>query len=182
MRYSSLAGLILAATMAAPAMAQNGSAETAPPAAAAPAPSGADTALVSRITGPEMAALLKEIGWSAEASELEGKPYVSVTYTDAETGASFDFTVGLYRCDDAKACYDVMFMRSMEASKPVTLMMVNKYNATQMFGVAYLNDDGSLGLSMSQTLQGGVTRQNLKELADWWKTIITGFDAKVTGG
>lgn len=175
MRYCSLAGLVLAVVMAVPAMAQGGAA---PPTAAAPA----DTALISRITGPEMVAVLKEIGWTAEASEVEGKWYVAATYADAESGASFDFTVGLYRCDDDKSCYDVMFMRSMEASKPVTLMMVNKYNATQMFGVAYLNDDGSLGLSMTQTLQGGVTRQNLKEFADWWKTVMTGFDAKVTGG
>ena len=159
---------------------------TAPASAQAPAAASEPAAdpgpLVTRITGAEMAAILQEIGWTAEAKEVDGKPFITANYTDAESGASFDFSVGLYRCDDAKACYDVMFMRSTEVSKPVTLMMVIKYNSTQMFGVAYLNDDGSLGVSMSQTIQGGVTRQNLKEMADWWKTVITGFDAKVTGG
>lgn len=159
---------------------------TAPASAQAPAAAGEPASdpgpLVTRITGAEMAAILQEIGWTAEAKEVDGKPFIAANYTDAESGASFDFSVGLYRCDDAKACYDVMFMRSTEVSKPVTLMMVNKYNASQMFGVAYLNDDGSLGVSLSQTIQGGVTRQNIKEMADWWKTVITGFDAKVTGG
>jgi hypothetical protein len=180
-----LGAVILAMLAAPPAYAQNKSSAADPAAApeqpaAAPAEAGA---AIERITGSEMATILQEIGWTAEAKEVDGKPFISANYTDAESGASYDFTVGLYRCDETtKACYDVMFMRSIEASKPVTLKMVNKYNATQMFGVAYLNDDGSLGISMTQTIQGGVTRQNLKEMADWWKTIITGFDAKVTGG
>jgi Putative bacterial sensory transduction regulator len=148
-----------------------------------PAPAADGSALVERITGAELASVLQEIGWKVEAKEIDGKPLISASFSDAESGISYDFTVGLYRCDEAtKACYDIMFMRSMEASKPVTLMMVNKYNASQIFGVAYLNDDGSLGLSLAQTIQGGVTRQNLKEMADWWKTVMTGFDAKVTGG
>ncbi len=179
MRLGVVRSLVLAAALAAPAMAQQA---TPAPEHATATPAAADTSLVTRITGPELVSVLQEIGWRAEARDVEGKWLISANYTDAESGASYDFTVGLYRCNDDKACYDVMFMRSMEASKPVTLMMVNKYNSTQMFGVAYLNDDGSLGISMTQTIQGGVTRQNLKEMADWWKTIITGFDAKVTGG
>lgn len=153
------------------------------PAAAQTPAAGAEAAgeVLTRVTGEQFAGVLREIGWTAEAREVDGTQLISASYTDAESGASFDFSVGLYRCDDSKACFDVMFMRSMEASKPVTLMMVNRYNATQMFGVAYLNDDGSLGLSMTQTIQGGVTRENLKEVADWWKTLILGFDAKVTG-
>lgn len=152
------------------------------PAAGEEAAAAGGDGLVSRITGAELAALLSEIGWTAQASVVEDKPYVTAGFIDPASGASFDFTIGLYRCDDAKACYDIMFMRSAEPSKPVTLMMVNKYNSSQMFGVAYLNDDGSLGVSLTQTIQGGVTRQNIKEMADWWKTVITGFDAKVTGG
>lgn len=170
MRVKFLAAALAGAVMAMPALAED------PKPAADPGP------VVTRITGPEMAAILQEIGWTALAKEVDGKPVVSASFTDSDSGASFDFSIGLYRCDDTKACLDVMFMRSTEVSKPVTLMMVNKYNSTQMFGVAYLNDDGSLGVSLSQTIQGGVTRQNLKEMADWWKTVITGFDAKVTGG
>lgn len=168
------AALLAAALMSWPATAQDPAPAAEPAADAGP--------VIARITGAELASVLQEIGWTAEAKEVDGKPFITANFTDAESGASFDFSVGLYRCDDSKACYDVMFMRSTEASKPVTLMMVNKYNSTQMFGVAYLNDDGSLGVSLSQTIQGGVTRQNIKEMADWWKTVITGFDAKVTGG
>ena len=173
MRVKFVAAALAGALLSSPAMAQ---------AAPASAPAADAGAVVTRITGAELASVLQEIGWTAEAKEVDGKPFIAASFTDADSGASFDFSVGLYRCDDAKACYDVMFMRSTEVSKPVTLMMVNKYNSTQMFGVAYLNDDGSLGVSLSQTIQCGVTRQNIKEMADWWKTVITGFDAKVTGG
>lgn len=170
-----LIGVALAAGLAGVSAAQTP--ETAPEAPAADA-----GAMITRITGDEMAAILTEIGWSATVQIVDDKPMIASGFTDSETGIEYTFNVGLYRCDDAKACYDVMFMRSAEASRPVTLMMVNKYNASQMFGVAYMNDDGTLGVSMTQTIQGGVTRQNLKEMADWWKTVITGFDAKVTGG
>lgn len=166
------AALLAVALSAAPVAAQQASTSSA-----------ADTALITAITGEDMTALLQEIGWSARLTDNDGKPLIIANYTDAESGASYDFQVGLYRCDETtKACFDVMFMRSMEASKPVTLKMVNHYNSIQMFGVAYLNDDGTLGQSMTQTIQGGVTRQNLKEMADWWKTILVGFDTKVTGG
>lgn len=176
---------VLAASLGAGmALAQNtskpGDTPPAPPPAAEPAQPSGET--IGTITAPDLAAIFQEIGWTAEAKEVDGKPGISASYTDGESGTVFEFSVGLYRCDEAsKACLDVMFMRSTEVSKPVTLAMVNKYNASQIFGVAYLNDDGSLGVSMSMTLQGGVTRQNIKEMADWWKTIVTGFDAKVTG-
>jgi hypothetical protein len=170
---------------AAQALAQSTSApaETPPPTDMPAAPASDPGEVFATLTGADLVGVLKEIGWAAEAQEVDGKPIIYASFTDAETGVSYDFSVGLYRCaEDTKACNDVMFMRSTEATKPVTLKMVNTYNAKQIFGVAYLNDDGTLGLSMSVTVQGGVTRQNLKETADWWKTIITGFDAKVTGG
>ncbi len=168
-----LIGAALAAALTGASAAQT-------PEAAPEAPAADAGAMVTRITGDELAAILTDIGWSATVQIIDDKPMISSSFTDSETGIEYAFNVGLYRCDDAKACYDIMFMRSTEASRPVTLMMVNKYNASQMFGVAYLNDDGTLGVSMTQTIQGGVTRQNVKEMADWWKTVITGFDAKVT--
>jgi len=178
LRKVSMAAL-LAGLLAGAALAQTPPAEPAPAAPAAVKPED----ILQRITGEDFVAILTELGWTATlSSNADGLPYVLGVYTDPETGIAYDFETTLYRCDGANGCYDIVFTRSYESAKPVTLKMVNDYNAKQIFGCAYLTPMGKIGISLTHTIQGGVTRQTVKEIADWWKTVITAFDTKVTGG
>ena len=138
--------------------------------------------ILQRLTGEDFTAILTALGWTVTLSaDNDGNPYVVGVFTDAETGIAYDFQATLYRCDGANGCYDIVFTRAYDSPKPVTLKMVNDYNAKQIFGCAYLTADGKIGLSLSHTIQGGVTRQTIREIADWWKTVMVSFDAKVTG-
>ena len=141
-----------------------------------PAASGA---VIQRLTGEDFLAIVQEIGWAGELNQTEkGVPVVVGLYKD-EAGNSFDFQAGLYRCEESKGCFDIVFTRSFEAAKPVTLQMVNAYNQSQLFGCAYLNPDGKVGISMSHTIQGGVTRQTVKEILDWWREVMVNAETKI---
>ena len=57
--------------------------------------------------------------------------------------------------------------------------MVNTYNTNNRFGQAYIDKDGRTSLDMSVTIQGGLTRQAIKENIDWWKVALTSFEEKI---
>lgn len=135
--------------------------------------------VIQRINGETFLKIVQEIGWTGELTETEkGVPVVLGVYKD-EAGTAFDFEAGLYRCEEGKGCFDLVFTRSFEAKKPVTLQMVNAYNQSQLFGCAYLTSDGKLGISMSHTIQGGVTRQTIKEILDWWREVMVNAESKI---
>lgn len=135
--------------------------------------------IIQRINGDDLLKIIQEIGWTGELTETEkGIPVVLGVYKD-EAGAAYDFEAGLYRCEEGKGCFDIVLTRSFEAKKPVTLQMVNAYNQSQLFGCAYLTSDGKLGISMSHTIQGGVTRQTVKEILDWWREVMVNAESKI---
>jgi hypothetical protein len=135
--------------------------------------------IIQRIDGDTFLKIVQEIGWSGELTETDkGIPVVVGVYKD-EAGNEFAFQAGLYRCEEGKGCFDLVFTRSFEARKPITLQMVNAYNQTQLFGCAYLNPDGEVGISMSHTIQGGVTRQTVKEILDWWREVMVNAETKI---
>lgn len=146
---------------------------------AKPAPAAAPGKLMERITGEDLLSIVQEIGWAGELTVTEkGIPVVLGLYRDAN-GNEYDFQAGLYRCEENKGCFDIVLTRSFEAKKPATLQMVNAYNQSQLFGCAYLTSDGKLGISMSQTIQGGATRQTVKEILDWWREVMENAETKI---
>ncbi|NWH09640.1 MAG: YbjN domain-containing protein [Alphaproteobacteria bacterium] len=128
-------------------------------------------------TGQDLAAILQELGYSAQLGvDTQGDPMI----TGAIDGKGY--MLYFYRCDEntnPRRCLDLQFSASFPMPS-VTLEMVNTYNQNNRFGQAYINADGTVGVDMSVTLQGGVTRQNIKENIDWWKTALTSFEEKLT--
>lgn len=170
---------IFAGALIAAAMAMSGPAG-AQAATDTPAAAPADTKLIQRLTGPDLLDILKEVGFTGElGATSDGNPQISAGYTDPETGTSYTFLATMYRCEEGTGCYDIVFTRSYDAPMPVTLQMVNKYNQTRLFGVAYLDTGGKTGQSFSQTIQGGVTRQTVKEIIDWWREIMVSFNEQL---
>jgi hypothetical protein len=76
---------------------------------------------------------------------------------------------------------DLQFHSSFTNDDNITDEKVNAYNRDNRFGQAYFQKNGEIGLDMSATLQGGVARQHIKEVIDWWKTTLTGFPRKIGG-
>ena len=97
-----------------------------------------------------------EIGWTLkQTGEKDNTIYFAGVFSDPETGTSYDFEAGIYRCEGVNGCYDIVFTRSFEGATAVTLKMISDYNQKQIFGCAYLTADGKAGISLSHTIRAG---------------------------
>lgn len=137
--------------------------------------------VIERVDAELVASVLRESSFEATVSQTEeGAPLIYGRYLHPDTKVAYEFSVTLFRCNDEKKCLDLSFVRAYKPQIPVTLQKVNAYNAGQIFGVAYLLTDGRTGISHAHTVEGGVTRENLKQALDWWRAVMTGFEDVVS--
>ena len=93
MRVKFVAAALAGALLSSPAMAQ---------AAPASAPAADAGAVVTRITGAELASVLQEIGWTAEAKEVDGKPFRGALVENLRTGVRT-----CYEVDGQTTCWTI---------------------------------------------------------------------------
>jgi Putative bacterial sensory transduction regulator len=147
----------------------------------APAPAPAPQAdLYGTVTGNDMVRILSEAGYDATLSkDNEGDPMIEGRIE------GYKYTLFFYRCNkqqDPESCMDLQFHSSFTNDTNVNYSALNSYNRDNRFGQAFFATNGEIGLDMSATIQGGVTRQHIKEVIDWWKVTLTGFPKKLGGG
>lgn len=85
------------------------------------------------------------------------------------------YSVYFYGCRQNKGCKTVQFSASWSAPGKFNLDQVNDYNRQKRFGKVYLDKDGDPVIQFDVNLQNGVSRGNLEETFDWWKTILVEF-------
>ena len=131
------------------------------------------------VTGGDVASVLNEAGYDSTVStDNEGDPMVRGTI------GGYKFSIFFYRCNKQatpETCLDLQFHSSFTNDNNISDDKVNAYNRDNRFGQAYFMQNGDIGLDMSATLQGGVSREHIKQVIDWWKVTLTNFSSKVGG-
>lgn len=128
------------------------------------------------LTGPEALKIVRAYGAIAElTTDSAGDPLIQAELQ------GYKFFIYFYRCDESKACLDLQFNSTFNFNGAVGLEEVNTYNTNTRFGQAYVNADGTVSVDMSATVQGGVDRQYVTEVIDWYATTLTTFQEKITG-
>lgn len=142
--------------------------------------SSAQAADMSNVTGAQMLQILTEAGYSGTLeADNEGDPMIRGTIQGLK------YTLFFYRCNkqqNPRSCLDLQFHSSFTNDANVNFSGLNAYNRDNRFGQAFFERSGEIGLDMSATLEGGVSRQHVKEVIDWWKVTLTGFREKVRAG
>jgi hypothetical protein len=85
------------------------------------------------------------------------------------------YRIEFYGCEEGQACRDIRFVALSDAEW--TAEDIARWNAARRFGKAALTEDGRARVEMNAVLQGGVTRQNLDALFDWWTVVLADFAA-----
>jgi hypothetical protein len=143
------------------------------PSGSASVPSGGD---YDAVTASDIAGILAEAGHQANvSSDTSGKPMIRGTVQNLK------YDIFFYRCTGQR-CMDIQFHSTFTNDRNVNEEQMNAYNRDNRFGQAYFKTSGEIGLDMSATFQGGVTRQHIKEVIDWWKVTLTGFPNKIASG
>jgi hypothetical protein len=135
--------------------------------------------MYNTITGADMMQILNEVGFAGTLEQdNEGDPMIRGTINGLK------YTLFFYRCNknqNPRSCLDLQFHSTFTNDANVNYSALNAYNRDNRFGQAFFERSGEIGLDMSATLQGGVTRQHIKEVVDWWKVTLTSFREKVRG-
>ena len=144
------------------------------------ATSSAQAADYSTVTGSQMLQILTEAGYSGTLDQdNEGDPMIRGTIQ------GYKYTLFFYRCNKSatpRSCLDLQFHSTFTNDTNVNFSALNSYNRDNRFGQAFFERNGEIGLDMSATLQGGVSRQHIKEVIDWWKVTLNGFPEKLQAG
>ncbi|HRE60024.1 MAG TPA: YbjN domain-containing protein [Micropepsaceae bacterium] len=129
------------------------------------------------ISANDLVAILRELGLPGSTdTDGNGDPMVVGNIE------GINYLVYFQRCNDQKQCFDIRFNASFNFDKRVTLHMMNVFNSRATFGQAYIARDGSVNIDMAATVQGGVSRQYVKEVIDWWKVTVTQFEQNLFSG
>lgn len=95
----------------------------------------------------------------------------------AETAEGLPYRIRFYGCTAGRDCTDLRFIARFvgEDGGPLSADEIAAWNRTRRFGTAWLDDEDGAVLEMNVTLAGGVTRQNLEQVFDWWVVALAEF-------
>ena len=83
------------------------------------------------------------------------------------------FVVEFFGCDAGADCKYLVFRTAFPGGG--TLEAMNDWNAGQLVGTAFLDADGDPALDYFVSLDGGVSRENLLDVIDWWQIAMGEF-------
>jgi hypothetical protein len=86
----------------------------------------------------------------------------------------FYYSVLFYGCTDNANCNTIQFLAWWEDTN-VTLDKINRWNRDTLFAEGYLTQDNRLTMTMSVSLVGGVTRENVEANFTEWRLLLADF-------
>jgi len=95
-------------------------------------------------------------------------PVIEATLTDGTP-----YRIEFYGCEEGRNCREIRFVAETGAKWPPAKLA--RWNRTRRFGKVTLGDDEVARVEMNAVLQGGITRQNLDALFDWWVLVLADF-------
>jgi hypothetical protein len=117
---------------------------------------------------------LQELGYPATlVSEADG-PRIDSTIS------GLNYSVFFYGCDgDGTACRSLEFNAGFTLDPPVKPNVIADWNRDNLFGTAYLDEQGVASISYSVTTVGGLTMENFTDVIARWDTTLASFASAI---
>jgi hypothetical protein len=127
------------------------------------------------ITGSRVGLIVSELekaGFEVEVNKgSKGQPII------ASTDKEEPFQIRFYNCDDdGMDCGQIQFTNGWNLDSGTTAVRIEQWNADQVWGQAYRDEDKDPWVAMSVNLRGGVTHENFASSIDIWKNILSDFE------
>ena len=141
-----------------------------------PAPLAADSGQI--IDGSDPAALvsiIQDLGYRAKLEvDGDGDPMIRSSVGGTQ------FAVVFYGCsEDHDNCQILLFKAGYELDSKVGMSVINQWNASRLFGRAYLDDVSDPWIELVLNVHGGVTRQQFENTFEWWETSVGEFETEI---
>jgi hypothetical protein len=112
-----------------------------------------------------LVSIIRDLGYRAalESDEV-GDPMIRSSVGGTE------FAILFFGCAKGKQCRSLLFKVGYDLDDGTTLDVINDWNATKLFGRAYLDEEADPWLELSVNTYGGVNRLNFEDTYDWWES------------
>jgi len=135
---------------------------------AAPAQSASKAPIITSVTGSDMMAVLKEMGFVPELTkDSDGDPLIHFQVEGTKCSIFyFEGTSGQYESIQYYVGYD----------NAPSLDKINEWNQGHRYGRAYLGTDGHARMEFDVPLYGGVSEDHLEQTVHRWKDLVSSFE------
>lgn len=128
----------------------------------------------TRLSGEEMQKIMQDLGYRAQLDVDDvGDPLI------ISTASGYKFRVLFYDCEKGKGCNAVQFWAGFDTDEVGSIERMNQWNADKRFGKAYIDDENDPIVEMHYNIEGGVTRDNVEEMLEWWELVVSEFASYV---
>ncbi|HVY21355.1 MAG TPA: YbjN domain-containing protein [Bauldia sp.] len=118
---------------------------------------------------------LERAGYEAEITKAkDGDPKIESTDDDSP------FAVNFYDCNDKhEQCAYVQITQGWNLKKGLDLAKIDSWNADNVWGQAYRDDEKDPWLALVINFKGGVTPEYVDDMVEWWSVIVDDFEKHI---
>jgi len=145
-------------------------------AAGAPAVARSEGADLVDARKPEaLVRIFQDLGYRADLqTDGEGDPLILSSVGGTR------FSVVFYGCsDNHDECEILLFKAGWELEHKVGMEVINHWNATRLFGRAYLDEVMDPWIELVLNVRGGVTRAQFESTFEWWESSVGEFEDEI---
>lgn len=119
--------------------------------------------------------IIQDLGYRADLEvDSEGDPLIRSSVGGTQ------FALLFYGCtDNHDRCGILLFKAGWDLDRQVDMNVINRWNATRLFGRAYLDEVMDPWIELVLNLQGGVTRTQFESTFEWWGTSVGQFEEEI---
>jgi len=119
--------------------------------------------------------IIQDLGYRANLEiDGDGDPMIRSSVGGTQ------FAVVFYGCGETHdKCQILLFKAGYELEEKVGMNLINQWNATRLFGRAYLDDVSDPWIELVLNVHGGVTRQQFENTFEWWETSVGEFEDEI---
>lgn len=116
--------------------------------------------------------IIQDLGYRASLEvDGEGDPLIRSSVGGTQ------FALVFYGCSESHdECEILLFKAGYELNEKVSMDVINQWNATRLFGRAYLDEVSDPWIELVLNVRGGVTRKQFESTFEWWETSVGEFE------
>ncbi|MEJ2088803.1 MAG: YbjN domain-containing protein [Gammaproteobacteria bacterium] len=127
-------------------------------------------------TNPEqLVKIIQDLGYRAKLEiDGDGDPMIRSSVGGTQ------FAVVFYGCSERHdQCQILLFKAGYEMDKKIGMDVINQWNATRLFGRAYLDEVSDPWIELVLNVHGGVTRRQFENTFEWWESSVGEFEDEI---
>lgn len=123
------------------------------------------------LTGYEARQILDSVGMESESQSEGPSGSVKIRFEDGK-GKS---TMYLTACSSGKKCKRMQLHAGYSMSKKPSMGQINEWNKSKLFSRAYLDSDGDPHLESDIDIEGGVSRETIRDFFRTYRISVRAF-------